>query len=101
MPQDPSQRASLSAAFDDPRLLTVSLQLNYIGLEYEDALNTLPMGQALLVNIFAAWHINRNFDVYVGVENLFNTEYLVGRAGVDTVGQPRFIHGGLRVRLGG
>jgi iron complex outermembrane recepter protein len=101
LPQDPSQRASLSAAFDDPRLLTVSLQLNYIGLEYEDALNTLPMGQALLVNIFAAWHINRNFNVYVGVENLFNTQYLVGRAGVDTVGQPRFIHGGLRVRLGG
>jgi iron complex outermembrane receptor protein len=101
LPQDPSQRASLSAAFDDSRLLTVSLQLNYIGLQYEDALNTLPMAQALLVNIFAAWHINRIVDLYLGVENLFNTQYLVGRAGVDTVGQPRFIHGGIRVRLGG
>jgi len=100
LPQDPSQRASLSAAFDDPRLLTVSAQLNYIGLEYEDDLNTLPMGQVLLVDLFAAWHIIRILDVYVAVENLFNTQYLVGRAGVDTVGQPRFIHGGVRLRLG-
>ncbi|MGO9766692.1 MAG: TonB-dependent receptor [Myxococcaceae bacterium] len=100
LPQDPSQRASLSAGFDDPRLLTVSAQLNYIGLEYEDDLNTLPMAQALLVNLFVAWHINPLLDVYVGVENLFNTQYLVGRAGVDTVGQPRFIHGGVRLRLG-
>ncbi len=101
LPQDPSQRANLSAAFDDPRFLTVSIQLNYIGLEYEDDLNTLPMGQALLVNVFAAWHIIPTLDLYVGVENLFNTQYLVGRAGVDTVGQPRFIHGGIRLRLGG
>ncbi len=100
LPQDPSQRANLSAAFDDPRLLTVSVQLNYIGLEYEDDLNTLPMAQALIVNVFAAWHFNPMLDIYVGVENLLNTQYLVGRAGVDTVGQPRFIHGGFRLRLG-
>jgi iron complex outermembrane recepter protein len=101
LPQDPSRRANVSAGFDDPTLLTIGAQLNYIGLEYEDALNTLPMAQVFLVNIFAAWHINPTLDVFFGIENLFNTEYLVGRAGVDTVGQPRFIHGGVRLRLGG
>jgi len=100
LPQDPTQRASLTAAFDDPHLLTVSVQLNYLGLEYEDAQNTLPMGQALIVDLFAAWHVIRILDVYAGVENLFNTQYLVGRAGVDTVGQPRFIHGGVRIHVG-
>jgi iron complex outermembrane recepter protein len=101
LPQDPSRRANVSVGYDDPTLLTVSAQLNYIGLEYEDALNTLPMAQVFLVNALAAWHINPMLDVFLGVENLFNTEYLVGRAGVDTVGQPRFIHGGVRLRLGG
>jgi len=100
LPLDPSHRANVSAAFDDPLLLTVSAQLNYIGLEYEDDLNSLPMAQVFLINVFAAWHVNRALDVYVGVENLLNTQYLVGRAGVDTIGQPRFIHGGLRLRLG-
>jgi outer membrane receptor protein involved in Fe transport len=100
LPQDPSRRANVSAGFDDPRLLTFTTQLNYIGLEYEDALNTLPMPQVFLLNLFAAWHINSIFDVYLGVENLFNAQYLVGRAGVDTIGQPRFIHGGVRLHLG-
>jgi len=100
LPQDPTQRASLQAAFDDSRLVTVSVQLDYLGLEYEDAQNTLPMGQALIVDLFAAWHALPVLDVYAAVENLFNTQYLVGRAGVDTIGQPLFVHGGVRVHLG-
>ncbi len=100
LPHDPRQRASLSAAFDDPRLLTVGAQLKYIGLEYEDDQNTLPMGEVFLVDLFAAWHVTRILDVYVAVENLFDRQYLVGRAGVDTIGQPLFVHGGVRLRVG-
>jgi hypothetical protein len=41
------------------------------------------------------------------VENVFDEQYLVGRAavvnqqrtGVDTVGQPRFVHGAIRFRF--
>jgi outer membrane receptor protein involved in Fe transport len=101
LPQDPRNRASLSASFDDPRLLTVNAQLIYIGQQYEDDLNNLPMGEVFLVDVFAAWHVARFLDLYAAVQNLFDKTYLVGRAGVDTVGQPRFIHGGVRVAFGG
>ena len=101
LPQDPRNRASLSASFDDPRLLTVNAQLTYIGQQYEDDVNTLPMGEVFLVDLFAAWHAARFLDLYAAVQNLFDKTYLVGRAGVDTVGQPRFIHGGVRVSFGG
>jgi iron complex outermembrane recepter protein len=37
-------------------------------------------------------------ELYLAVENLLDQEYLVGRAGVDTLGQPLFVRGGLRVR---
>jgi outer membrane receptor protein involved in Fe transport len=101
LPQDPRNRASLSLAFDDPRLLTVNAQVTYTGKQYEDDLNTLPMWEVFLVDLYAAWHATRFLDVYAAVQNLFDRTYLVGRAGVDTVGQPRFIHGGVRVTFGG
>jgi iron complex outermembrane recepter protein len=97
LPQDPRHRASLSMSFDDPRLVTVNLQLRYLGAQYEDDLNTLKMGEALLVDLFATWHLTRFVDLFAAVENLFDKVYLVGRSGVDTVGQPRFIHGGIRI----
>ncbi len=68
--------------------------------QYEDDLNTLPMWEVFLVDLYAAWHATRFLDVYAAVQNLFDVTYVVGRAGVDTVGQPRFIHGGVRVSFG-
>jgi iron complex outermembrane recepter protein len=101
LPQDPRHRASASLAFDDPRLLTANVQVRYLGAQYEDDLNTLKMGEALLVDLFATWHLTRIVDLYGAVENVFDKVYLVGRSGVDTIGQPRFIHGGVRIRSGG
>lgn len=101
LPQVPNHRASLSVAYDDKRLATGSVQLRYLGAQYEDALNSLPMGEALLVDLYGAWHATRNADVFLAVQNLFDETYVVGRAGVDTVGQPRFVHGGVRLRTGG
>jgi hypothetical protein len=40
------------------------------------------------------WHL----EAYVAAENVLNQHYLVGRAGVDTVGQPFVARLGLRVR---
>lgn len=101
LPQVPNHRATLSVAYDDRRLATGSVQLRYLGAQYEDALNTLPMAEVLLVDLYGAWHATRNADVFLAVQNLFDETYVVGKAGVDTVGQPRFIHGGVRFRTGG
>ncbi|MCX5731188.1 MAG: TonB-dependent receptor [Deltaproteobacteria bacterium] len=99
--QDPRNRANLTLAYDNPSLVTVSAEGNYIGMQYENDINTLPMGEVYLVNVFAAWHATKFLDVYVAVQNLFDRLYVVGRAGIDTVGQPRFIHGGVRLAFGG
>ena len=96
LPQDPRHRASFSVAFDDPRFLTVNTQLRYIGPQYEDDLNTLEMAGVPLFDVFVSWHVRRFLDTFAAIENVFNTTYLVGRAGVDTIGQPRFVHFGLR-----
>jgi outer membrane receptor for monomeric catechols len=100
LPQDPRNRASVFLAWDDPRLFTVSVQATYTGQQYEDDLNTLPMGAVWLLDASVAWHATRFLDVYVAGQNLLDTMYLVGRAGVDTIGQPLFIRGGVRVSFG-
>jgi iron complex outermembrane receptor protein len=110
LPQDPVNVASASMTWSDPRLLTASAQLRYLGKQYEDDQNTLPLGEAYLVDVFASWHMSPRFDLYFAVENLLDRTYLVGRSvvtsgalqrSVDTIGQPRFIHGGVRFRTGG
>ncbi len=100
LPQDPRHRASFSASFDDPRRFTAEAQVRYIGSQFEDDVNTLPMSGVVLVDLFASWHLMPYLDLFVAVDNLFDKSYLVGRSGVDTVGQPRFFHGGLRLRAG-
>jgi outer membrane receptor protein involved in Fe transport len=101
LPQAPKHVATFSLAYDDPRLVTANAQLRYLGQQYENDINTQPLGEALLVDLFAAWHATRRFDVFLAVENLLDKTYYVGRAGLDTVGQPRFVHGGLRLQTGG
>lgn len=99
--QNPKHRANVSLTFDDPRLLTATVQVRYVGPQFEDDLNTLRMGGYVVVDVAASRRLRPNLDLFLAAENLLDKEYLVGRAGVDTIGQPLFIHGGVRVRYGG
>jgi hypothetical protein len=44
--------------------------------------------------------LGRNVEAFASAENLLDRRFLVGRAGVDTVGAPRLVRAGLRVRTG-
>ena len=44
--------------------------------------------------------IGRNLDVFFGVQNLFDQEYYVGYA-PTTIGSPRLVNGGIRLRWSG
>jgi iron complex outermembrane receptor protein len=101
LPQDPRHRASVGVAFDDPRLFTTAVQVRYVSRQFEDDQNTLPMAGMTLVDISLQRKVGPNLDLVLAVENLLDATYLVGRAGVDTIGQPRFVHAGLRMNFGG
>jgi len=44
--------------------------------------------------------LHRNLDLFFGVQNLFDEEYFVGTL-PTTIGSPRLINGGVRVRFVG
>lgn len=87
--QDPRSRTTAGVTFDDPAFATVTAQVRYLGRQFEDDLNTLPIGAVTLVDARIAREIGKRITAFVAGENLFDRRYLVGRAGVDTQGAPR------------
>jgi outer membrane receptor protein involved in Fe transport len=92
---DPEQRATAAVTYDDARIAQITAQVRYLGTQFEDDLNTLPMGAVALVDARIARSIGSHFAAFVSGQNLFDRRYLVGRAGVDTLGAPRTIEVGV------
>ncbi|HEU0036921.1 MAG TPA: TonB-dependent receptor [Kofleriaceae bacterium] len=87
--QNPRLRATGELVFDDPRLVAAAAQVRYLGNQFEDDQNTLPIGAVVLVDARLARRLGAGLTGFATVQNLFDRRYLVGRAGVDTEGAPR------------
>jgi iron complex outermembrane receptor protein len=96
--QDPLHRASALVYFDEPRWCSAALALRYVGAQYEDDLNTLRMRAYAVLDVSVARRLWRQLELFAAAENLWDQRYLVGRAGIDTLGQPFTARVGLRVR---
>lgn len=96
--QDPVHRGTAVITFHEPSLLTATVQLRVTGPQFEDDLNERGMGGYAVVDAFVSRQLVQRLELFAAVENLFNRRYLVGRAGVDTIGQPLMLRVGLRLR---
>ncbi len=106
--QVPRHRATMGVAYSSPRYLTVSVNALFFGRQFDDDLNVRAQpGQTEpglpaygVVEMSALRSLGRNLDVFVGVQNLFDQEYVVQLL-PTTIGTPRLVHGGIRVRFAG
>jgi outer membrane receptor protein involved in Fe transport len=87
--QDPHHRAVAAVTYDSDGLATIVAQVRYLGPQFEDDLNTQPIGAVVLVDARAERSLGSGFSLFVAGQNLFDRRYLVGRAGIDTEGAPR------------
>jgi outer membrane receptor protein involved in Fe transport len=53
-----------------------------------------------IVDVTGSAPLGRNIELFVGAQNLFDKEYFVGTL-PTTIGSPRLVNGGIRVRLSG
>lgn len=90
--QDPRHRATGSLTYSG--VVDVTAQLRYLGRQFEDDLNTLPIGSVILFDARIAHTFNKYITVFAAGENLTDRRYIVGRAGIDTLGAPRTIEAG-------
>ncbi len=97
--QVPRHGAALTVRYDNPALFTAAVTARYVGRQFEDDLNTLPLGSYVLVDLFLSRRLARWAEVFAGIENLLDTTYTVGRTsdGVASIGAPFLAHGGVRL----
>jgi outer membrane receptor protein involved in Fe transport len=89
-------------------LFSVALAATFFGRQFDDDLNarikpgeTEPGLPAYgIVDLSASRDIGRNIEVFFGVQNLFDQEYTVQLL-PTTIGSPRLVNGGIRVRFNG
>ncbi|HEY7291483.1 MAG TPA: TonB-dependent receptor [Vicinamibacterales bacterium] len=118
LPQVPKNRGSVQVGYANPKYLSAAIGIQVYGLQFDDDQNIRAVQPAALVeagysathgpglpgyttvDITASRTIVRNFDLYFGIQNLFNQEYFVGTL-PDTIGTPRLVNFGARVRFAG
>ncbi len=98
LPQDPAHRGTALVTFHDPEWVTATVQLRATGPQFEDDLNTRGLGGYAVVDVSLGRRLFWKLEAFAAVENLFDRQYLVGRAGIDTIGQPLLMRVGLRLR---
>jgi outer membrane receptor protein involved in Fe transport len=67
-------------------------------VQYEDDLNTLPLGTQFRLDAYLAQAIGPAVEIYAAVENVLDRRDLVGRAGVNTISGPFTVRLGVRLR---
>jgi len=100
LPQVPAHRGSFRLVYSNPKLVTASIGAQFVGSQFDDDQNTASrqLPKYALVDILASRAVSRNLELFAGVQNLFDEEYFVGTL-PTTVGSPRLVTGGVRVRL--
>jgi outer membrane receptor protein involved in Fe transport len=99
IPQVPRYHIGAGVIADTPRVATFSVQARFVGDQFEDDLNTLVLEDFVVVDASATRQVTGALHAFVGVENVFDVEYDVGRTPVRSIGWPRTVRAGVRVFL--
>jgi iron complex outermembrane recepter protein len=99
--QVPQHMATFSARYLNPQLVNVSAMARFTGPQYEDDQNTLRLGSYWVFDLFLSRPVAKWAELYLGIQNLFDTTYTVGRTsdGVVSIGAPLLVHGGFRLSI--
>jgi outer membrane receptor protein involved in Fe transport len=107
LPQVPRHRGTVQVTFTHPRFVTASVEVLAMSRQFDDDLNTRtvpgistpgcrPYG---MVSLALSRDVGSRINVFFGVQNVFDQEYFVGTL-PTTVGAPRMVSGGVRVKVG-
>jgi outer membrane receptor protein involved in Fe transport len=66
--------------------------------QFDDDLNTFELEPYFQLDAFAAKNFRENLQVFVGIENIFNSRYSVGKTPIRTVNSPINLRIGIRWR---
>ena len=90
--------ASAVVTYDNPSLLSVTVEGRYVASRSDDDLNAIRLDGFLVTGIRITRRLWRQSSVSLKVDNLFDANYAIARAsnGLVEVGAPRWVTVGLR-----
>jgi outer membrane receptor protein involved in Fe transport len=106
LPQVPRHRGTVQIAYTNPKYLNLAVGLQAVGRQFDDDLNsrvvpgrTEPgLPKYAVIDVSASRALGRHVELFAGAQNLFDQVYFVGTL-PTTIGTPRLVHGGLRLRF--
>jgi outer membrane receptor protein involved in Fe transport len=118
LPQVPKNRGTVQVAYSNAKYASVAVSVQVTGLQYNDDQNVNFIPAATLtdagytsftgnglpgyasVDLSASHDFGRGVQVFFGVQNLLDQVYFV-QTNPSTIGTPRLVNGGLRLRFSG
>ncbi|HEX5411306.1 MAG TPA: TonB-dependent receptor [Terriglobia bacterium] len=106
LPQVPRNVFSFQALYSNPtassqwRRVTLGLQGRYVGQQFDDDQNLLPLGNFFTLDASLSHRIWRDTEAYVAAENVFDERYAVQRTPVPQLGYPVLFRVGFRMNFG-
>jgi len=86
--QVPHSVLTFQARYDDPEHIVFSVDGRMVGMQFDDANNTFPMGRFFVMDAMASRKIWGGAEAFAAVENLTNEEYLIASQGGEETGLP-------------
>jgi outer membrane cobalamin receptor len=99
VPQVPRAQGSAGLRFTAPAGLLATMQFRFNSAQFDDDRNQFLLGRATVLDALASKALGHGVQLFGAIENVFNSEYDVGRTPTRTVGLPRTWRAGIRAYL--
>jgi outer membrane receptor protein involved in Fe transport len=102
VPGVPRHQFTWEARYWRPQRIMLSVQGRYASLQYDDDLNTLPLGQYYVMDLFVGRQLKSGLTVYIAGENLLNQRYATASVPpIVNLGPPILARIGIRYEFSG
>ena len=98
LPQAPQNQFSVQVSYAGKKW-TVGVQARFLGNEFDDDQNLLPLGRAFSLDAQVSRKLGKRTSLFFAVQNLTNDRFGIEATPVLVVGPPLFVRGGVRFRL--
>jgi len=86
--QVPHNVLTFQAHYSNPRIVMLAIDGRMVGKQFDDDLNSFPLGRYFVLDASASRAIGRGVELFAAVENLFNVQYDTAATPVPQLGLP-------------
>ena len=98
LPQVPQNQFSFQVSYLGNKW-TVGMQARFLGNEFDDDQNLLPLGRAFSLDAQVSRKLGKGTSLFFAVQNLTDDRFGIEATPVLVVGPPIFVRGGVRFTL--